>query len=31
VPLSPGRAFSDARDEWARTIDVLNRMANLLR
>jgi hypothetical protein len=29
--MRDARAFSDAWDEWARTIDVLNRMANLMR
>jgi hypothetical protein len=29
--MRDARAFSDAWDEWARTIDVLNRMANLTR
>jgi hypothetical protein len=29
--MRDARAFSDAWDEWARTIDVLNRMASLMR
>ena len=29
--MRDARAFSDAWDEWSRTIDVLNRMASLLR
>jgi hypothetical protein len=29
--MRDARAFSDTWDEWARTIDVLNRMANLMR
>jgi len=29
--MRDARAFSDAWDEWSRTIDVLNRMANLVR
>ena len=29
--MRDARAFSDAWDEWSRTIDVLNRMANLMR
>ena len=29
--MRDARAFSDAWDEWSRTIDTLNRMANLLR
>ena len=29
--MRDARAFSDAWDEWARTIDTLNRMANLMR
>jgi hypothetical protein len=29
--MRDARAFSDAWDEWAQTIDVLNRMANLMR
>jgi hypothetical protein len=29
--MRDARAFSDAWDDWSRTIDVLNRMANLMR
>jgi len=29
--MKDARAFSDAWDEWSRTIDVLNRMADLMR
>ena len=29
--MRDARAFSDAWDEWSRTMDVLNRMANLMR